>query len=127
MSKQGMIGMELATQEMLGIGEILTDEQWHLPSGAEGWSVKDVVAHAGCLMANLRESRPIPRSRMLPGPHLLRQRQHPVRKNICMNTNPLARVPMPPEEAAARYDEAEGTDSDDSTVGSAEMGLTRGQ
>ncbi|HEY2261876.1 MAG TPA: hypothetical protein VGI96_04545 [Streptosporangiaceae bacterium] len=44
-----------------------------------------------------------------------------------MNTNPLARVPMPPEEAAARYDEAEGTDSDDSTVGSAEMGLTRGQ
>jgi hypothetical protein len=53
MSKQGMIGMELATQEMLGIGEILTDEQWHLPSGEEGWSVKDVVAHAGCLMANL--------------------------------------------------------------------------
>jgi hypothetical protein len=25
MSKQGMIGMELATQEMLGIGETLTD------------------------------------------------------------------------------------------------------
>jgi uncharacterized protein (TIGR03083 family) len=53
MSKQGMIGMELATQEMLGIDETLTDEQWHRPSGAEGWSVKDVVAHAGCLMAFL--------------------------------------------------------------------------
>ena len=32
---------------------IVVDEQWHLPSGAEGWSVKDVVAHAGCLMAYL--------------------------------------------------------------------------
>ena len=45
--------MDLAAQEMLGVGETLTDEQWHLPSGAEGWSVKDVVAHAGCLMAFL--------------------------------------------------------------------------
>jgi hypothetical protein len=31
----------------------LTDEQWHLQSGPQGWSVKDVVAHAGCLMALL--------------------------------------------------------------------------
>jgi uncharacterized protein (TIGR03083 family) len=38
---------------MLGVGGTLTDDQWHLPSGAEGWSVKDVVAHAGCLMAFL--------------------------------------------------------------------------
>jgi uncharacterized protein (TIGR03083 family) len=53
MSKQGMIGMDLAAQEMLDVGENLTDEQWHLPSGAEGWSVKDVVAHVGCLMALL--------------------------------------------------------------------------
>ena len=53
MSKEGMIGMDLAAQEMLGVGETLTDGQWQLPSGAEGWSVKDVVAHAGCLMAFL--------------------------------------------------------------------------
>jgi hypothetical protein len=53
MSKQGMIGMDLAAREMLDVGATLTDEQWHLPSGAEGWSVKDVVAHAGCLMALL--------------------------------------------------------------------------
>jgi hypothetical protein len=53
MSKQGMIGMDLAAQEMLGVGETLTDEQWHLSNGAEGWSVKDVVAHVGCLMAFL--------------------------------------------------------------------------
>ena len=53
MSKQGMTGMDVAAQEMLGVGETLTEEQWHLPSGAEGWSVKDVVAHAGCLMALL--------------------------------------------------------------------------
>jgi uncharacterized protein (TIGR03083 family) len=53
MSKAGMIGMDLAAQELLSVSETLTDEQWHLPSGAEGWSVKDVVAHAGCLMAFL--------------------------------------------------------------------------
>jgi uncharacterized protein (TIGR03083 family) len=53
MSKQGMTGMDLAAQEMLGVAETLTDEQWQLPSGAQGWSVKDVVAHAGCLMAFL--------------------------------------------------------------------------
>jgi hypothetical protein len=39
----------------------------------------------------------------------------------------LARIPMTPKQVAASYYEAEGTDSDDSTVGSAEMGLTRGQ
>src|SRR5271155_4818261 len=48
-----MIGMDLAAQEMLSAAETLTDEQWQLPSGAQGWSVKDVVAHAGCLMAYL--------------------------------------------------------------------------
>jgi hypothetical protein len=52
-SKQGMIGMDLATQEMLGLSETLNDEQWDLPSGADGWSVKDVVAHSGCLMSLL--------------------------------------------------------------------------
>jgi hypothetical protein len=50
-SKAGMIGMEVATHEMLSVGESLTDGQWLEPSGAEGWSVKDVVAHAGCLMS----------------------------------------------------------------------------
>lgn len=53
MSKEGMAGMELAAQELLGVAEMLTDEQWHQPSGAQGWSVKDVVVHAGCLMAYL--------------------------------------------------------------------------
>jgi uncharacterized protein (TIGR03083 family) len=45
--------MELATQELLSVAETLTDEQWHLPSGAQGWSVKDAVVHAGCLMEYL--------------------------------------------------------------------------
>jgi Mycothiol maleylpyruvate isomerase N-terminal domain len=53
MSKEGMTGMDLATQEMLRVGETLTDEQWLLPSAATGWSVKGVVAHTGCLMAFL--------------------------------------------------------------------------
>jgi uncharacterized protein (TIGR03083 family) len=45
--------MDFATQEMLGLSETLNDEQWDLPSGADGWSVKDVVAHTGCLMSLL--------------------------------------------------------------------------
>jgi uncharacterized protein (TIGR03083 family) len=49
-SKQGMAGMEPATQKMLSVAGALTSGQWQLPSGAEGWSVKDVVAHVGCLM-----------------------------------------------------------------------------
>ncbi len=53
MSKQGMVGMGLAAQGMLGVGVTLTEEQWQLPSGAKGWSVKDVVGHGGCLMALL--------------------------------------------------------------------------
>jgi hypothetical protein len=48
-----MIGMDLAAREMLDVGGTLTDEQWHLASDAEGWSVKDVGGHAGCLMAFL--------------------------------------------------------------------------
>jgi uncharacterized protein (TIGR03083 family) len=52
-SKAGMIGMELATHQMLNVGETLSDAQWLEPSGAEGWSVKDVIAHAGCLMSFL--------------------------------------------------------------------------
>jgi uncharacterized damage-inducible protein DinB len=39
--------MDLATRELLSVAEPLTDEQWLEPSGADGWSVKDVVAHAG--------------------------------------------------------------------------------
>jgi hypothetical protein len=52
-STAGMIGMELVTREMPSVGETLTDEQWLEPSGAQGWSVKDVVAHAGCRMSFL--------------------------------------------------------------------------
>jgi hypothetical protein len=33
---------------MLSVGETLADEQWHQSGCAPGWSVKDVVAHAGC-------------------------------------------------------------------------------
>jgi uncharacterized protein (TIGR03083 family) len=51
-----MAGMEQATQELLSVAETLTDEQWHQPSGAQGWSVKDAVVHAGCLMAYLMEA-----------------------------------------------------------------------
>ena len=46
MSKQGMIGMDLPAQEMLDVGETLTDEQWHLPSGAETcWPIPSGPRH----------------------------------------------------------------------------------
>ncbi|HEX6521281.1 MAG TPA: hypothetical protein VF070_14920, partial [Streptosporangiaceae bacterium] len=38
----------------------------------------------------------------------------------------LARIPMTPEEVAASYAEAEGSDADDSMVGSAAMDDTPG-
>jgi hypothetical protein len=56
-SKQGLSGMDLAAQEMLRVGDSLTADEWLLPSGAAGWSVKDVVAHTGCLMGFLMEAR----------------------------------------------------------------------
>jgi hypothetical protein len=49
-SEEGLAGMELAANELLGIADKLSDQQWLEPSGAGGWSVKDVVCHAGCLM-----------------------------------------------------------------------------
>jgi uncharacterized protein (TIGR03083 family) len=55
MSKAGMIGMELATRQILAVGDTLTDEQWQLPSAASGWSVQDVVTHAGCLLGFLMD------------------------------------------------------------------------
>jgi hypothetical protein len=53
MSQAGMAGMQLAAQEILTIGETLDADQWQLPSAATGWSVQDVVVHAGCLLGLL--------------------------------------------------------------------------
>ena len=53
MSKAGMIGMDLAARGIVSVGETLDEEEWQLPSAASGWSVQDVVVHAGCLLGDL--------------------------------------------------------------------------
>jgi hypothetical protein len=53
MSQAGMAGMQLAARGILTIGETLDPDQWQLPSAASGWSVQDVVVHAGCLLGLL--------------------------------------------------------------------------
>ncbi|MDX6315858.1 MAG: hypothetical protein QOF44_5322 [Streptomyces sp.] len=50
MSKSGLAGMQLATNDILEVARTLTGAQWTAPSAAQGWSVKDVVAHAGNLL-----------------------------------------------------------------------------
>jgi uncharacterized protein (TIGR03083 family) len=45
-----MVGMQLAAQDILAIGEGLDPAQWQLPSAASGWSVQDVVVHTECLL-----------------------------------------------------------------------------
>ena len=53
MSKAGMIGMDIAAREIVSFGETLDEEEWQLPSAASGWSVQDIVVHAGCLLGDL--------------------------------------------------------------------------
>lgn len=50
MSKAGLEGMQLATADIIAVAKSLSADEWVLPSAAEGWSVHDVVAHAGNLL-----------------------------------------------------------------------------
>src|SRR5271156_547941 len=50
MSKAGLEGMQLATADIITVAKSLSADEWVLPSAAEGWSVHDVVAHAGNLL-----------------------------------------------------------------------------
>ncbi|MFF7469046.1 maleylpyruvate isomerase N-terminal domain-containing protein [Streptomyces sp. NPDC008092] len=48
-----MTGFRLLTQDVLALGGSLDDDDWSRPSGAEGWTVKDVFSHAGQLISLL--------------------------------------------------------------------------
>src|SRR5271154_3322432 len=50
MSKAGLEGMQLATADIITVAKGLSADEWVLPSAAQGWSVHDVVAHAGNLL-----------------------------------------------------------------------------
>jgi uncharacterized protein (TIGR03083 family) len=54
MSHAGITGMRCAAEDILAVTDHLNDSQWHQPSAATGWSVKDVVCHVGCLLELLQ-------------------------------------------------------------------------
>jgi hypothetical protein len=53
MTVAGMNGFRLGTQDLLLLAGTLKDEDWSRPSGAEGWTVKDVFSHTGQLISLL--------------------------------------------------------------------------
>jgi uncharacterized protein (TIGR03083 family) len=53
MTKAGLEGMQISANEVLALARTLTDDEWQMPSAAERWSVQDVVAHSGNLLATL--------------------------------------------------------------------------
>lgn len=50
MSEAGLKGMQLATEDIITVAKGLSADEWKLPSAAQGWTVHDVVAHAGNLL-----------------------------------------------------------------------------
>ncbi|MEA2579673.1 MAG: hypothetical protein QOE83_565, partial [Actinomycetota bacterium] len=50
MSKAGLSGLQLATADIVTVARSLTADEWKIPSAAQGWSVQDVVSHAGNLL-----------------------------------------------------------------------------
>jgi uncharacterized protein (TIGR03083 family) len=47
MSQQGVEALRAERADTLEILKSLTDDEWDAPSGCEGWTVRDVVAHMG--------------------------------------------------------------------------------
>jgi len=50
MSKAGLSGLQLATADIVTVARSLTADEWKDTSAAQGWSVQDVVSHAGNLL-----------------------------------------------------------------------------
>lgn len=53
MTVAGMKGFRLLTQDMFTLAEALGEDDWSRPSGADGWTVKDVFSHTGQLVSLL--------------------------------------------------------------------------
>jgi uncharacterized protein (TIGR03083 family) len=54
MSHEGITGMRCAGEDILTVSAGLTEQEWHAPSGAAGWTVHDVVIHVGALLELLQ-------------------------------------------------------------------------
>ena len=53
MSKEGLAALKLAVDEVKSVITTLTEAEWSLPSGCQGWSVRDLVAH---MSSNYKET-----------------------------------------------------------------------
>ena len=53
MSQAGINGVRLAVDEVKAVLVTLTDDEWAMPSGCAGWTVKDLVAH---MSSNYKET-----------------------------------------------------------------------
>jgi uncharacterized protein (TIGR03083 family) len=52
-SKEAVVALRLAVDEVKSVVSSLTDEEWSRPSGCAGWSVRDLVAH---MSSNYKET-----------------------------------------------------------------------
>lgn len=52
MSREGLASAARSVNEVKEVVSSLSDDEWSLPSGCEGWTVKDLVAH---MSSNFRE------------------------------------------------------------------------
>jgi uncharacterized protein (TIGR03083 family) len=60
MSKQGVEGRRAERAATLEILKSLDDDEWNAPSGCEGWSVRDVVAHMGSILHGVVDPTKMP-------------------------------------------------------------------
>lgn len=60
MSREGLEAVRLAVEEVKSVITTLSDDEWAAPSGCEGWSVKDLVAHMSSNYAEMVEPSPPP-------------------------------------------------------------------
>lgn len=60
MSQQALRAVRLAVDEVVAVITTLTPEEWAAPSGCDGWTVKDLVAHMSSNYAETVEPSPPP-------------------------------------------------------------------
>lgn len=60
MSQEGLASAARSVDEVKGVLTTLTQDEWSLPSGCQGWSVKDLVAHMSSNFKEVVEPSPPP-------------------------------------------------------------------
>lgn len=60
MSKEAVVALRLAVDEVKSVVSSLTDEEWSRPSGCAGWSVRDLVAHMSSNYKETVDPSPLP-------------------------------------------------------------------